>query len=115
MATEILLTVISALVTFLCGEKLYTWIFVKEDKAAKRTDNLSKLVDAVQSTVIALQGQLERSDKDSAEKQEVIIEQQKENFELREKLANANVEIVKLKHTQCQVRGCASRKPQTGY
>lgn len=115
MATEILLTVISTLMTFLCGEKLYTWFFVKEDKAAKQTDNLSKLAEVLQSTVLALQEQLERSNKDSVEKQEVIIRQQKELYEVREQLANANVEITKLKYTQCQVRGCANRKPQTGY
>lgn len=115
MATEILLTVISALVTFLCGEKLYTWFFVKEDKTAKQTDNFTKLAEVLQSTVAALQEQLERSNRDSAEKQEVIINQQKELYGAREELAKANVEIVKLKYTQCLVKGCGNREPQTGY
>lgn len=115
MWVEIVTIVIGAIVTFLFGEKLYTWIFVREDKAAKQTDNLSKMTEVLQSTVHALQEQLERSNKDSVEKQEVIIRQQKELYEAREQLANANVEITKLKYTQCQVRGCANRKPQTGY
>lgn len=122
LASEILQIVVSALVAFLFGEKLYTWIFVKEDKAAKQTDNFAKLTESFQSAIQALQSsnqglqaQLERSNNDSSEKQEVIIQQQKDLFGEREEKAQLREELAVVKCRECRRHGCKRREPQTGY
>lgn len=115
MTTEIVLVIISAVVTFLFGEKLYTWIFVKQDKQAKQADNEAKAVDTLQKALELIQGQLEKSNADSAEKQETIVRQQKELYVERSESAKKTTEIEVLKCRECRKHGCQNREPQTGY
>lgn len=107
--------IISAITTFLFGEKLYNWIFVKQDKKSKEADNEAKAVETLQKALDLIQGQLEKSNADSAEKQSVIVAQQKELYTERAESARKTTEIEVLKCRECRVRGCADREPQTGY
>lgn len=115
MTTEIALVIISAVVTFLFGEKLYTWIFVKQDKQAKKADTEAKTVETLRKALDILQIQLEKSNQDSAEKQAIIVQQQKELYNERAESARKTTEIEILKYKECRIRGCGTREPQSGY
>lgn len=112
---EVLTIVISAVVAFLFGEKLYTWIFVKQDKQAKEADNEARAVETLQKALDLIQRQLEKSNADSAEKQSIIVSQQKELYNERAELAKKTTEVEVLKCRECRKHGCADREPQTGY
>ena len=112
---EVLTIIISAVVAFLFGEKLYTWIFVKQDKQAKEAENESKTVDTLSKSLDILQGQLEKSNEDSVEKQDTIVRLQKELYNERAELAKKTTEVEVLKCRECRRHGCAEREPQTGY
>lgn len=114
-AVQVIVLVLGAIVSFLFGEKLYTWFFLHEDKTAKRTDNFTKLADVLQSGMNAINAQLDRSNKDSAEKQELIIQQQKDLYLEREEKAKLKEDLAVAKCRECRVHGCKDREPQTGY
>lgn len=115
MTSEIITIIIGAVVTFLFGEKLYTWIFVKQDKQSKEADNEAKAVETLQRALELIQGQLEKSNSDSADKQAVIVQQQKDLYRERAESAKKTTEIEVLKCRECRRHGCAEREPQTGY
>lgn len=112
---EVVIIILSAVVTFLFGEKLYSWIFVKQDRKAKETSNDAKAVETLERAMGLLQLQFEKSNSDSTEKQEIIIQQQKDLYTEREEKSKLREELAVAKCRECQVHGCADRKPQTGY
>lgn len=113
--SEILIIVMSAVCTFLFGEKLYTYIFLKEDKEAKQADNEARAVETLERAMGLLMGRLEKSDSDSAEKQKIIIAQQKDLYNEREEKSKLREELAVAKCRECQRHGCKDREPQTGY
>lgn len=112
---DVLLLIVGAFSTFLFGEKLYTWIFVKEDRRSKAADNEAKAVETLQKALDLLQVQLEKSNQDSVEKQAIIVQQQKELYNERAESARKTTEIEVLKYKECRIRACGNREPQTGY
>lgn len=113
--SEVVTIILSAVVTFLFGEKLYTWIFVKQDKRSKEADNEAKAVETLQRALDLIQSQLEKSNSDSMEKQQLIIQQQKDLYTEREERSKLKTECEVLKCRECRVHGCPNREPQTGY
>lgn len=114
-ATEIITLIVGAITTFLFGEKLYTWIFVKQDKRAKEADNEAKAVETLQKALELIASQLDKSNTDSAEKQELIISLQKDLYKEREEKAKMTTEVEVLKCKECRVHGCDRRDPPNGY
>lgn len=112
---EWLTIVITGIVTFLFGKELYYWFFVKQDRQSKQADNEAKAVETLQKALELIQKQLETSNADSAEKQSIIVFQQKELFNERADSAKKTTEIEVLKCRECRKHGCQDREPQTGY
>lgn len=112
---NILQIIISAIVAFLFGKSLYDWFFVKQDKKAREKDNEGKAVETLQKALELIQGQLEKSNADSTEKQAIIVQQQKDLYNERTENAKKTTEIEVLKCRECRRHGCQHREPQTGY
>jgi hypothetical protein len=89
-------------------------LFYKPNKKAKDIENDTNGNAALQSVITTLREQLERSDADSKEKQQIIDHLRDENEELRHSLIKAEQANQINCFWKCDVKGCALRQPPNG-